>query len=490
MDWTLIAAAVYLVSLIIPFIMLVFVPVNRRPSSATAWLLLIFMFPFLGLIAFLLLGSPKLSVKRRLQQRAMDELVRKEVEALRQVPELAALVDPPLEQRYAPFVRLNTNLGGLPACGGNRVELIADYQGALDAITAEVDRAREFVHLEYFIICRDRTTEGLFQALERAVQRGVKVRVLLDHLGSLVYPGFRKLVPRLRAAGIEAYVMLPVRIFDNEWSRADLRNHRKIVIVDGEVGFTGSQNIIDRTYHKRRNLRRGLYYDELVARVEGPVVAQLQAVFITDWFSETGTLLDRTAAPEIWKLPRARGTSLCQVLPSGPGHENENNLKLFTSLIYAAQRSVVICNPYFVPDDALMTAITSVAQRDVDVRLVLSEIGDQFMVFHAQRSYYEQLLRCGVKIYLYRAPVLLHSKSISIDDDIAVVGSSNMDIRSFELDLEVTLVCYDPQVVRELRAIEAGYIERSRQLTLDEWIRRPRLTQFVDNMMRLTSALQ
>src|SRR5690606_6340245 len=270
----------------------------------------------------------------------------------------------------------------------------------------------------------------------------------------------------------------------------DLRNHRKIVIVDGEVGFTGSQNIIDRTYHKRRNLRRGLYYDELVARVEGPVVAQLQAVFITDWFSETGTLLDRTAAPEIWKLPRARGTSLCQVRPSGPGHENENNLKLFTSLIYAAQRSVVICNPYFVPDDALMTAITSVAQRDVDVRLVLSEIGDQFMVFHAQRSYYEQLLRCGVKIYLYRAPVLLPSKSISIDDDIAVVGSSNMDIRSFELDLEVTLVCYDPQVVRELRAIEAGYIERSRQLTLDEWIRRPRLTQFVDNMMRLTSALQ
>jgi cardiolipin synthase A/B len=490
MEWTFIAAVVYLVSLIIPFVMLVFVPVNRRPSSATAWLLLIFMVPYIGLVIFLLLGSPKLTVKRRLQQREMDDLLQKEVAVLREEPGLAALLDPPIAHRYAPFVRLNTNLGGLPAFGGNCVELLSAYQGAIDAITAAVDQAQSFVHIEYFIICRDPCTEGLFQALERAAERGVKVRVLLDHLGSIVYPGFRKLVPNLRKAGIEAHLMLPVRIFDNEWSRADLRNHRKIVVVDGAVGFTGSQNIIDRTYHKRNNLKRGLYYDELVARVEGPVVAQLQAVFITDWFSETGVLLDRVAAPEVWRLPASRGTTLCQVLPSGPGHENENNLKLFTSLIHAAREKLVICNPYFVPDDALMTAITSVAQRDVDVRLVLSEVGDQFMVFHAQRSYYEQLLRCGVKIYLYRAPVLLHSKTMSVDDDIAVIGSSNMDIRSFELDLEVTLVAYDPAVVADLRAVEEQYLARSTELRLEEWRRRPRFVPFLDNMMRLTSSLQ
>ncbi|MEN9936599.1 MAG: hypothetical protein RLZZ387_3178 [Chloroflexota bacterium] len=490
MSWPTIVALAYLISLVIPFVMLVFVPRNRRPSSATAWLLLIFMFPLLGLIIFLLLGSPKLTVKRRRQQRMMDELVRAEVEALRQRPDLADDLAPPVPARYEPFVRLNTNLGGLPVFGGNEMDLIDDYDGAIRAICAEVEHAQSFVHVEYFAICRDETTEELFQALERAAARGVKVRVLMDHLGSISYPGFRRLIPNLRATGIEAHVMLPVRIFDNEWSRADLRNHRKIVVVDGTVGFTGSQNLIHRTYHKRGNIKKGLYYDEVVARVVGPVVAQLQAVFLTDWFSETGALLDRQAAPEVWEMPEACGGSLCQVLPSGPGHDTENNHKLFTALIHAARERIVICNPYVVPDEAMMTALTSTAQRDVDVQLVVSEIGDQFMVFHAQRSYYEELLRAGVKVYLYRAPILLHSKTMSIDDDIAVVGSSNMDIRSFQLDLEVTLVAYDPAVVAKLRRIEEQYLARSRPLSLEEWRRRPRFTQFVDNMMRLTSALQ
>ncbi|HWQ15374.1 MAG TPA: cardiolipin synthase [Roseiflexaceae bacterium] len=490
MNWAEIAALVYLVSLVIPFIMLVFVPVNRRPSSATAWLLLIFMFPYIGTAIFLLLGNSKLSVRRRLQQRAMDDLIRKEMAAMCQRPDLAPLLDPRIPPRSEPFVHLNTNLSGLPAFGGNTVELCADYAGTIRAITEEIERAQRFIHVEYFILCRDASTEPFFQALERAVRRGVTVRVLLDHLGSLLYPGYRALMRWMREAGIEAHVMLPVRIFDNEWSRADLRNHRKIVVVDGAVGFTGSQNIIDRTYHKRKNLRRGLVYDELVARVTGPVVMQLQAVFITDWYSETGVLLDRAAAPELWDIPPTAGGSLCQVLPSGPGHDNENNLKLFASLIHAARRRIVICNPYFVPDESLMTAITSAAQRDVEVHLVLSEISDQFLVYHAQRSYYEALLRAGVQVWLYRAPAMLHSKTISIDDDIAVLGSSNMDIRSFELDLEVTLVVYDPHVVRALRQVEALYRSRARPLQLEEWRRRSRLTQFVDNMARLTSALQ
>lgn len=490
MNGATIAAFLYLVSLVIPFIMLVFVPRNRRPSSATAWLLLMFMVPYVGLVLFLLLGSPKLTVKRRTQQRQMDDLVRAEVTALRQREDLADDLNPHVAERYEPFVCLSTNLGGLPAFGGNTVTLIDDYEGAIAAICREVERAQSHVHIEYFIICRDGTTEELFRALERAATRGVKVRVLLDHLGSFMYPGFRKLIPSLRAAGIEAHLMLPVRIFDDEWSRADLRNHRKIVVVDGAVAFTGSQNLIHRSYHKRKNLKKGLYYDEVVARVEGPVVAQFQAVFITDWMSETGVRLDRDTAPEVWAMPEARGGALCQVLPSGPGHETENNLKLFVSLIHAARRRIVICNPYVVPDEALMVALTSAARRDVDVRLVVSEIGDQFMVYHAQRSYYEELLRAGVKVHLYRAPVLLHSKTMSIDDDIAVIGSSNMDIRSFELDLEVTLVAYDPAVVAELRRIEDAYMGRSHQLTLEEWRRRPRITQFVDNVVRLTSALQ
>jgi cardiolipin synthase len=189
-------------------------------------------------------------------------------------------------------------------------------------------------------------------------------------------------------------------------------------------------------------------------------------------------------------IPPASGEALCQVLPSGSGFDDENNLKLFTSLIHAAQRKLVITNPYFVPDDSLMVAITTAAQRGVDVSLINSEASDQFFVSHAQRSYYEELMRAGVKVYWYRAPVLLHSKCIAIDDDIAVIGSSNLDMRSFHLNMEVTLLVYDRETVARLRQIEAVYLSRAKLLTLEEWRRRSLLHRLAENVCRLTSALQ
>jgi cardiolipin synthase A/B len=233
-------------------------------------------------------------------------------------------------------------------------------------------------------------------------------------------------------------------------------------VIDGQVGFTGSQNMIKRNYFRKDSI----YYDELVAKVTGPIAAQLEGAFRTDWYSETGVLLNNDTAPETALVPVAAGDILCQVLPSGSGFENENNLKLFTSLIHAAQKTLVICNPYFVPDDSLMTAITSAAQRRVDIKLINSEVSDQFLVSNAERSYYEDLLNAGVKIYQYNAPILLHSKTMSIDDDIAVIGSSNLDMRSFQLNLEVTLICYDSKVVADLRQIEANYICKSKQVNL------------------------
>jgi cardiolipin synthase A/B len=181
---------------------------------------------------------------------------------------------------------------------------------------------------------------------------------------------------------------------------------------------------------------------------------------------------------------------LCQILPSGSGFEDENNLKLFTALIHAAQHRLVITNPYFVPDDALMTALTSAAQRGVDVTLVNSEASDQFLVSHAERSYYEDLLKAGVKIYRYKAPILLHSKHITIDDDIAVIGSSNLDIRSFQLNLEVTLVCYAPSVVADLRQVEARNLSRSNAVNLEGWEIRSTREKLFENISRMTAALQ
>lgn len=484
--WSTITTILVIIGWLIPFALLFIVPANRKPSSATAWLLLAFLLPYLGVIIFLLLGNPKLPRRRLAQQRTMDGLIIKTVEEARSDPELHALLDPPIPPRYEPFVKLNANLGYLPAFAGNCVELHPGYNRTFERIAGDIDRAQKYVHVEYFAVSRDEETEGVFAAMERAASRGVKVRLMMDHLGSRKYPRFEEMRNGLTAAGIENHLMLPLHFFGSRYTRPDLRNHRKIVVIDGQVGYTGSQNLIKSNYFRKD----AIYYNELVARVSGPVVAELEAAFVTDWFSETGILLDRRTAPETIFEPVSPGKMFCQVLPSGPGFLNENNLKLFTSLIHASRHTLVITNPYFVPDEALMTAITSAAQRGVDVTLVNSEASDQFLVSHAEHSYYDELLKAGVKIYQYKAPVLLHSKHISIDDDIAVIGSSNLDIRSFQLNLEVTLICYDPQVVTALREIEAANLAASRRVNLDEWETRGTGEKLFENISRLTAALQ
>ena len=180
----------------------------------------------------------------------------------------------------------------------------------------------------------------------------------------------------------------------------------------------------------------------------------------------------------------------CQVVPSGPGFEGENNLRLFNALLYYAQDRIIITSPYFVPDESMLYAITTAAQRGLDVQLFVSEIGDQPLVYHAQRSYYEALLRAGVTIWLYREPTVLHAKHFTIDDDVSVIGSSNMDMRSFTLNLEISVMIRGASFVRALRDVEAGYRAKSRQLTLEEWQARPFRSKVLDNIARLTAAVQ
>lgn len=487
MEWNWIALLGAL-SYIFGILGLFFIPANRKPGEATAWLLLIFLAPLLGLILFLLFGSPELSKWRREQQRAMNQRIKQLTEDVQQAPAIHPIFDPPFPERYEPIVRLNESLSGLPVLAGNTVELITDYVGAVRRIVQDIDAAQRYVHLEYFMFANDTIGAPVIAALVRAQKRGVECRVLIDHLGNLLLNG--PVLKRLRAAGITVHKMLPLNPFNNQWNRFDLRNHRKIVVVDGRIGFTGSHNLIEDTYHKASNVRKGVHYIELVARVTGPIVLELDAVFITDWYSETNLLLDAQTAPEIRGLAPVTGEALCQVLPSGPGFQNDNNLMLFVALFHAARKRIIIANPYVVPDESLLLALTAAAQRGVEVTLIVSEIGDQFLVFHAQRSYYEELLRAGVKIYLYRSPVLLHSKFIIVDDDIAVIGSSNLDIRSFELNLEVTLLCYNTDVVNDLQEITADYLGNSRPLFLDVWRARPILMKIFDNVARLTSALQ
>ncbi|MEO7130642.1 MAG: phospholipase D-like domain-containing protein [Dermatophilaceae bacterium] len=261
--------------------------------------------------------------------------------------------------------------------------------------------------------------------------------------------------------------------------------------MDGVVGFTGSLNLTERGYNKPKNHKLGREWVECMVRVHGQIVATLDSVFAMDWYAETGEILSVDVRPALQvDDPGMVEDVSCQLIPSGPGFVAENNLRLFTTLIYSATRRISLTSPYFVPDESLLYAVTTAAQRGIDVELFVSEVSDQFMVGHAQASYYRALLQVGVRIYLYPAPYILHSKHFTIDDDVALIGSSNMDMRSFALNYEISLMMLGPEIVARMRAVEDHYRDLSRELVLEEWLQRKPWLRYVDNALRLTAALQ
>ncbi len=477
-----IALAVILFDLAIRVAAIIIVPRNRRPTAAMAWLLAIFFIPIIGVLLFLLIGNPRLPRARRRKQAQINENIAAVSENLH-----FGTLRPNAPPWFQSLVAMNQRLGALPLSGDNGARLIPGYQTSLDEMADAIRAAENYVHVEFYILQSDAATDNFFRAMEEAIIRGVTVRVLLDHWANRWKPGYKHTAQRLTAMGADWHVMLPVQPLRGKTQRLDLRNHRKLLVVDGTVAFLGSQNVTDSSYNLPKNIKRGLRWVDLMVRIDGPVVASVNAVFLSDWYSETDEVLDQV---EVLVTARGSGDLDCQIVPSGPGFEVENNLRLFLTLLYAAQRKIMMVSPYFVPDEALLLAVISACDRGVQVELFVSEEGDQAMVYHAQRSYYEVLLRAGVRIWLYSRPYILHTKSLTVDEEIAVIGSSNMDMRSFGLNMEISMLVRGVEFVDDLRAIEDSYRANSRELTLEEWQRQPLRSTVLDNLARLTSALQ
>lgn len=469
---------------VLRLVSLIVVPRNRRPGSAIAWLLAIMVFPLVGFPLYLLLGKSQLPRRRREKQRVINRLMRVRAQ---NIPDSELDEDVPSWLQAA--VRLNRELGAFPLTGRNSADLEIDYDTSLARMAADVRSARESVHVLFYIMGLDEATEDFFEALAERAEAGVPVRVLYDHWGALSHGSqYRAMRRKLDSHGIEHFPMNPIQPFrDGAFQRPDLRNHRKMVIVDGEIGWMGSQNMIAAHYDKRSNIRRGLHWQETMARFRGPIVSELNLLFATDWYYESEQMLPQETV--VRPSPDTSGSYECQLVPSGPGFVAENNLALFNQLFYSATRRIVAVSPYFVPDESMLAALITAARRGVEVELFVSEIGDQFLVFHAQRSYYSALLEAGVTIWLYRAPTILHAKHVTIDDSVTVIGSSNMDIRSFLLQMECSLMIGGTDFMEKMREVEGTYRARSRQLSLEEWQQRPRTMQVVDNLCRLASAV-
>jgi len=454
--------------------MIVVVPFRRSPEAAKGWLLLIFFEPAIGIALYLLIGRPTPPAWRMQRHVEFMELSKPVYERLGRDPNI---FHPQLGPTLDHAVTLAANLGRLPILGGNTAEILADYDGTIDRLIADIDMANDHVHLLFYIVADDATTARVVEALGRAVDRGVVCRLLADSLGSR--PDFGRMLPRLLAAGILAEETMGVGFFRRRTGRIDLRNHRKIAVIDGRIAYTGSQNLVDATF------KRGLTFEELNVRLSGPIALELQAVFVEDWYAETGEAL---GDPRYFPEPRITGEVTAQTLPSGPGYPRENNQRLIVSLIHAAASRIVITMPYLVPDEALLQALQTAVLRGIEVTLVVPLQMDQILVHLAQRSYYDELLGSGVRICRY-GKRFLHAKHVTIDDRIGWIGSSNLDVRSFALNAEIVVLLYDAGVCASLAREQARYLRDGQMLDPAGWSKRQGVVKVAENLARLLGPL-
>lgn len=451
---------------------LFWIPTRCTPAAARSWLLLVGFVPLLGLPIYLVFGHPWMSALRRERQAQASQLIREKqqpLSSLRWHPERGR------EGNIGDIARLAENLGDFMPMGGNAVSLLDDYDASLRAVLADIDAARHEVHLLYYLMLDDEVGRDFADALRRAAMRGVRCRLLLDAVGGK--RGLRAFSARLRRSGVEVRATLARGGLGwRRSARMDLRNHRKIAIIDGRIGHIGSQNLAAAGFVP------GAPNREVVARVRGPVVLQLAALFASDWYIETGEALDIDL-----RLGANPGTAPAQLLPSGPAYPFENARDVVVASIQRARRRIVLATPYFVPDDATLGALRIAALSGIEVQLFLSRSNNHRLTALAQASCYDELLQAGVRIALYRSH-FLHAKHLSVDDDLALVGSINLDIRSFALNAEAGLLCYDAGVVERLRAIEDGYLAHSDALELAAWRKRPAWRRSLEGIARLADS--
>ncbi|MDO5529182.1 MAG: cardiolipin synthase [Paracoccus sp. (in: a-proteobacteria)] len=448
-----------------------------EPSTRLAWVMVVEALPLIGIAAYILFGEIRISRAER-QKRA--DVRARIIESWRPSP---AVVDtPPGFARTV--VEAGRGVGGLAAVGGNDITLLAEDDSAIDAVADAIDAARENVHLLFYIWLDDVSGRKVASAVARASLRGVSCRVVVDALGSRAFmrsDAWRE----MEAAGAELVSAFPLRrplILQALWRRLDLRNHRKIAIIDGKIGFTGSRNCADMSFSAKP--RYAPWVDVLFA-IRGPALRQMQSVFMADWMSYTGeNLMDLLD----WVPPAPDGRDLAQVIATGPDRRGGSIAETLVAMLYSAREKVLISTPYYVPDQSLDAALAACARRGVSVTMILPERNDSLIVGATSEGFYHGLLAAGVRIFLFR-PGLLHAKLLSVDGRMVMMGSANLDRRSFELNYEMNMLLIGEDITGAIDARQQSYIERARELPLSEVTGWPLWRRLRNNLLALASPL-
>tara|TARA_R110002111_G_scaffold209173_1_gene273118 strand:+ start:15079 stop:16509 length:1431 start_codon:yes stop_codon:yes gene_type:complete len=471
MDWLTAALTLcgYLITLaLIPTILL---QKKRHPVSTVSWILTITLLPGLGGIIYLFFGINRVQRRSLSKEKANKSLA----------PKLPQVVQNQLlsSEDYLPLnqnlMRLAQNVAHTVPTFGNHIELLTDTNRTLGLIKQAIINAKHSLHLEYYIWQPDRSGTLMRDLLIEKAKAGVEVRFLYDGLGSLSL-GNRFFKPMLEA-GIHVAPFLPGATIRERWS-INLRNHRKLVIVDGKIAFTGGMNIGDE--YLGQDMGLGFWRDTHL-KIEGPEALQLQQVFAEDWFFATGEALTH---PHYYGRPEPTGTVTAQTLSSGPEKNTDVFLTLMFAAINEARNSILLTTSYFVPPESLTTALESAALRGVRVRLLLSSKSANPATVHAGRSYYDSLLDAGVEIFEYTKGIL-HSKTLTIDDCWSLVGTPNFDYRSLILNFEVGLAIYDRKFAQRLKESVENDFLNAIKITEEDWDKRSNIVILKQNLCRL-----
>ncbi len=429
---------------------------NRDPASRVAWILFIMALPYVGALTYLMLGEVRPNKGQAHPQPLKDALT--------------PISSPPSDTGIAPISSAGFSIGksisGFNPVGGNTGHLLDDSNATIDALVADIDAALEHVHLLFYIWLADTNGCKVVAALVRAAQRGVTCRVIVDDLGSRNFIRSEHW-QTMNKAGVQLARAQPignilVRILKG---RIDVRNHRKIVVIDNRITYCGSQNCADPEFAIKAKYAPWV---DAVIRFEGPIARQNQLLFLTDWLICTNEDC-RELAQQPMPLPKPG--FIAQVIGTGPENHYSATPELFATLMFSAQQELVITTPYYVPDDFMQSALCSSARRGVSTTIILPARNDSWFVGAASRSHYSELLDAGVRIYEYTGG-LLHAKTLTVDDKTTLIGSANMDRRSFELNFENNILFQDEALSQAIRERQASYIRQSKpieQTDVDAW---------------------
>ena len=429
---------------------------HREPASRVAWVVVMVILPVVGIISYILLGETNIGRRRR--DRVLSVLARlpnvaeapgmREGNALPEIPEI-----------HSPLFRVGYTVNGFNPVGGNQARLLSDSNAAIGSIIADIDAAKETVHLTFYIWLADHNGLKMVEALKRAAARNVTCRAMADALGSrtLIDSEYWK---SMKSAGVHLGIALPtgIPILRSLRGRVDLRNHRKIVVIDNRVTYCGSQNCADPEFLVKAKFAPWV---DVMVRFEGPIARQNQHLFASDWMAEVHE--DLTPFLRL-PLPPGEPGLTAQVIGTGPTVRHSAMPEVFETLMYAARRELFITTPYYVPDESMQAALCASARRGVRTTIIFPARNDSWIVGAASRSYYSDLLAAGVRIFEYEGG-LLHAKTLTLDGEVTLIGSANMDRRSFDLNYENNILVGDAGLTAALRERQEIFLKSSHEVT-------------------------